>query len=24
MLPNMQERVNVDWLLKNGYIKDVK
>ncbi|HAZ6640201.1 TPA: hemagglutinin repeat-containing protein, partial [Escherichia coli O25b:H4-ST131] len=24
ILPNMQERVNVEWLLKNGYIREVR
>ncbi len=23
ILPNMQERVNVDWLIKNEYIREV-
>uniref|UniRef100_UPI000A56F5F6 glycohydrolase toxin TNT-related protein n=2 Tax=Yersinia enterocolitica TaxID=630 RepID=UPI000A56F5F6 len=24
ILPNMQERVNVDWLVKNGYLREIK
>ena len=24
ILPNMQERVNVEWLLKNEYIREVR
>lgn len=24
ILPNMQERVNVEWLLKNNYIREVR
>ncbi|MCX0017965.1 TNT domain-containing protein, partial [Escherichia coli] len=24
ILPNMQDRVNVEWLLKNGYIREVR
>ncbi|WP_353851611.1 glycohydrolase toxin TNT-related protein [Aeromonas salmonicida] len=24
ILPNMQERVNVDWLVKHGYLREVR